>query len=206
MNECSAVAGTEGYEAAAKHFIESSQKLRFEEVCADFIPYLPLPPATVLDAGSGAGQNAAALEKRGFSVTAIEPVAAFLDAAKNSYGDASVHWQNDSLPHLNTLNARHDQYDFVLIDGVWHHLNEVEREDTITRLSSLVKPGGRCAISLRNGPAGIGTQIFPTDSKRTIEQFEKFRFECVLHLQNQDSLFANKPLVKWSRIVVEKCQ
>ncbi len=199
------VAGTEGYENFTEHFIKSSQNLDFDEVCKDFVPFLPDLPANILDAGSGAGQNAAALACMGFLVTALEPISVFLDAAKETYRNQSIRWLNDSLPYMNSLCRESEQFEFVLIDGVWHHLDELERQHAVARLAKLITPGGKCAISLRNGPPGMGTRVYPTDSMLTIKQFEKAGFKCLLHLHNQPSIFSYKQKVRWARVVLQKC-
>lgn len=196
--------GTEGYERYIQLFIETSQALDFSIVCKDFIGFLPSPPATVLDLGSGAGQNAIALAAIGFDVTAVEPMPAFLEASKKAYTQRSIQWLKSSLPHLACLPQKHKQFDFILIDAVWHHLDKVERKQAILRLSELVKSGRRCAISLRNGPAGLGTRVFATNAELTIKQFEECGFECLLSTKNQASILANKEDVKWSRLVLQK--
>lgn len=198
------ISGIEGYENHIPRFIESSQGLDFYEVCKDFIKFLPSTPSHILDAGSGAGQNAAALAKLGFDVTAIEPMQEFLAAAKEAYKTTSVEWLSGSLPDMACLNSEADEFDFALIDGVWHHLDNKEREAAIIRLSQLIKHGGRCAISLRNGPAGMGSRVYPTDSDMTITQFGSYGFKCIFHTKNQSSILSNKEDVKWSRIVLQK--
>ncbi|MEP1741366.1 MAG: class I SAM-dependent methyltransferase [Kangiellaceae bacterium] len=198
------VVGTEGYESFISHFIEVSQSLNFYEVCKDFIAFLPSKPANVLDVGSGAGQNAAALDEQGFTVTAVEPMTEFLSSAKSTYKNSSTKWLNGSLPYLECLEPDIEQFDFVLIDAVWHHINNVERELAAKRLSGLIKPGGKCAISLRNGPAGVGTRVYATDTRITIELFERLGFECVFQVQNQCSILPHKEAVKWSRVILQK--
>ena len=56
------------------------------------------------------------------------------------------------------------------------------------RIYDLLKHGGLCAMSLRNGPAGLGTHFFPTDSKQTRHHFENHGFECLLCLENLPSI------------------
>ena len=60
----------------------------------------------------------------------------------------------------------------MLIDAVWHHLTELERENALKKIAPLIKFQGRCAISLRNGPAGMGTRVFATNANDTINLFE----------------------------------
>lgn len=197
--------GIEGYERHISRFIETSQALDFQIVCRDFVEYLPPEKSHVLDVGAGAGQNAAALDDLGFHVTAIEPMQEFRIAAQNFYKALSVKWLAGSLPHLSILDsADAHKFEFVLIEGVWYHLNDKEREQAAARISSIVKRNGKCAISLRNGPAGMGTRMFPTDPMQTSELFKKYGFDCIFMAKNQDSILPNKENVKWSRIVLQK--
>jgi len=203
-NEKEMLAGTQGYKRFTDLFIESSQALNFHEACKDFLSFLPTSPANILDIGAGAGQNAAALAKLGHRVTAIEPMPEFLSSAQTTYKDLNVKWLNGALPELSCISPNGSEFDFALINAVWHHLNNIERELAVTRLSTLMKPGGRCAISLRNGPAGMGTRVYPTDSHITIKQFKAMGFNCILHLQDQPSIYSHKEDVNWSRIVLKK--
>jgi len=196
--------GTEGYERFIPLFIASSQALEFNVVCKDVVNFLPLKNSNVLDLGAGSGQNSAALDRLGFNVTAIEPMTEFLNAAMNTYKSTSITWLHDSLPNLACLDAHKEKFDFVLIEAVWHHLTEAEREKAASKISTVIKVNGRCAISLRNGPSGIGTRIFPTDSSDTINLFESYGFKCIFRLCNQASFLPNKEKVKWSRVVLEK--
>lgn len=196
--------GTEGYERFIPLFIESSQFLDFHTVCKDLIDFLPPKNSSVLDLGSGAGQNSAALAILGFNVTAVEPMYEFLNAAIHTYKSDSIEWLNDSLPDVSCLGSDKEQFDFVLVDAVWHHLNEAEREVAAKRISTVIKSYGRCAISLRNGPSGMGTRVFPTDINYTITLFEKVGFKCIFKSCNQASVLPHKEKVKWARIVLEK--
>ena len=196
--------GTEGYERFVPLFIQSSQNLDFDIVCKDFIDFLPSKNSNILDLGAGAGQNSAALDKLGFKVTAIEPMIEFLKAARNEYKGTSIKWLHGSLPDLACLDTHEETFDFVLIDAVWHHLNKAERDIAAAKISSVINKHGRCAISLRNGPSGMGTRVFPTNSNDTINLFESYGFKCIFSLNNQASILPHKDKVKWQRIVLEK--
>ncbi len=198
------VPGTKGYENVIGGFIEASQALDFREVNKDFLVFLPPVPSRVLDAGAGAGQNAAALAKLGHSVVAVEPMAAFLNAARSTYRDLDVTWVDDSLPLLKKLGDARGQFDFILVSGVWHHLDEEERTLAMARFSTLLDEGGACAISLRHGPAGAGKHVFPTDGQTTAALANQCGLDVELHLTNQPSLMENKADVTWTRIVVRK--
>lgn len=198
------VPGTEGYERSIQRFVESSQALDFVEVCQDFLAHLPLLPGRVLDAGAGAGQNAAAIAKMGHSVVAIEPMPAFLAAARATYAHLPIAWFHDSLPRLQRLGSEAAQFDFILVEGVWHHLNEGERSLALARFAHLLKTGGNCALSLRNGPPGMGTCVYATHADWTCQQAQAQGFECVFRIDHQPSIYAHKPDVTWSRLVLQK--
>ena len=166
---------------------------------------MPSSPAHILDIGTGAGQNAAALAELGYQVTALDPMIEFLQAAQKTYQHLPIQWINTHLPELDHPDIQGNSlYDFILIEGVWHHINETQRTQAMKRIFLLLKPGGRCAMSLRNGPSGLGTHVFPTDSKLTTKLFESYGFKCLLHLENLPSIMKHKKNVFWSRIVFEK--
>lgn len=198
------VAGTEGYRDHAQRFIEACQHLNFSEVCKDYLPFLPERTARILDVGSGAGQNAAALAEMGFSVTAVEPIGAFRRAAQRTYEGYAVQWLDGDLPELACLNESAEEFDFVLAEGVWHHLNDAERVDTAARISDILKPDGKCAMSLRNGPPGVGSCVYPVDPVSTIDLFEGCGFQCVFNRENINSALPGKENVTWSRVVFKK--
>lgn len=198
------VRGTAGYKRFIHHFIASSQSLDFREVCQAFIEFLPPGPGRILDAGAGAGQNAMALAGMGHSVVAVEPMMEFLNAARQAYAQYPIAWHQDSLPALACLGNDANQFDFILADGIWHHLDEAERHASLLRFSSLLKAGGKCALSLRNGPAGMGSLVFATDAEQTIQLADSLGLTCVMLLKDQPSIFSFKPGVTWSRVVFEK--
>ena len=200
----SAVSGTNGYERYISQFVTGSQALNFEEINRDFLPYLPVTPSNVLDAGCGAGQNAAALSRLGHFVTAVEPMPAFLDAARAKYAGLEIVWIEDSLPAISSLESVSAEFDFILIDGVWHHLDNGERDLALAKVATLLTYGGRCALSLRNGPAGMGTHVFPTDVETTIRAAQAQGLRSVFTVEDQPSILKGKVGVTWARIVVQK--
>ncbi|KID57240.1 methyltransferase type 11 [Pseudoalteromonas luteoviolacea] len=198
------VAGTFGYESDIQTFAEASFGLKFENINQDFLPFLPGKGSRVLDAGCGVGQNAAALAKLGYEVVAVEPLTAFLDKAKARYKGSSVEWLEDSLPDLELLDNSKYTFDFILLDGVWHHLNSQERKRCVNRLYELLTPNGVCAISLRNGPAGLGKHVFPASCDELLGLARVYGLKVVFQAQNQPSKMPNKQDVVWSRVALRK--
>jgi SAM-dependent methyltransferase len=198
------IAGTAGYGGVADRFIKASQGLDFAVANAPFLPFFPEVPSRILDAGAGAGQNAAGLAQQGHRVVAVEPMTVFRDAARAVYPDLPIQWVADSLPLLANLDTASGSFDFILVQAVWHHLNEDERAQAMTRLAGLLASGGACAISLRHGPAGAGTHVFPTDGQETAALACRNGLDVVLHLANQRSVMINKPDVRWTHLVLRK--
>lgn len=198
------ILGTTGYEQVIDAFVDSSLQLDFDDINRDFLDYLPALPARILDAGAGVGQNAATLAQRGYNVVAVEPLTAFLDIAKSTHHGLNISWVEDSLPHLKKLTSDKTTFDFILMDGVWHHLNSSERRACIIRCHQLLNVGGVCATSLRNGPAGAGKHIFPCHPQELIEYANEFGFEVLCQLDNQPSKMPHKQNVIWSRIALKK--
>ena len=194
------VVGTQGYENSVDSFASASFNLKFDEINADFLKFLP-NSGRILDAGCGVGQNSAFFSKKGYEVVALEPLPEFLDLAKSKYSDLNITWLNDSLPKLEEVDGL---FDFILVDGVWHHLNFEERIIALERFADLLQAGGICAISLQNGPAGAGTHIFPTSIEEIEEKFEELGLELVFKVTNQPSKMPNKEKVVWSRIALRK--
>ena len=204
VKSLSNVLGTRGYEKIVESFTEASFMLEFKEVNRDFLHLLPKSPAKVLDAGSGVGQNSAALSEEGYSVIAIEPLQEFLDIAKSKFSHLNIEWINDSLPDMKTIFDKNEKFDFILMDGVWHHLSNDERCECIYNFSRITRKGGICAISLRNGPAGAGSHIFPAPVNEMAKLAKEYGFKVVLKKERQKSKMPNKPNVIWSRVALEK--
>ena len=192
------VSGTQGYSAVADRFIEAADAVDFFELHRSYIDLMPTKPGCVLDVGAGIGRDAAVLAAMGHNVTAVEPMAEFRAAGERLYASANIDWVEDSLPRLLELGDTRDQFDFVLASGVWHHLDNAERTQAMTRISKLMRTGAIFALSLRNGPAGGGTHVFPTDSQKTVELAASWGLKALVHLCDQPSLMKGKDNVRWA--------
>ncbi|MEM8900436.1 MAG: class I SAM-dependent methyltransferase [Bacteroidota bacterium] len=198
------VPGTKGYEQVVEAFIEGTLALPFEVLHADFLPFFPTSSSRVLDVGSGIGRDAYAFYEMGHRVTAVEPLPEFVEAAKKLFPTDDINWIEDSLPALGSLHGLKGTFDFVLASANWHHLSVVEQELSMLRIADLLAARGRFTLSLRNGPAGSGTYVFPTSVRRSLETATTSGLRPILVLENQPSLMKHKKEVKWDRIVFEK--
>lgn len=193
------VPGTRGYSEAVGRFIELSESVDFERLHSCILDLVPLSPAKILDVGAGSGRDAAAFARLGHKVVAVEPMSEFIDAARRLHPSANIRWVEDSLPRLEQVSS-YGCFDFILCHGVWQHLDERARASALSRVSSLLRPGGVFALALRHGPAGQGTYYFPADAEQTMVDAAQCGLELVLIQRGQPSVMANKPNVTWTRL------
>lgn len=197
------VRGTEGYAEAKQKFIEATLSIDFHELHKDFIAFFP-DKGRILDIGAGIGRDASVFTQMGYSVTAIEPVEEFRNIGKELYNLSDIKWVDDALPELRRFGNKINYFDFILVSGMWHHLNYQEQYFSLKRITELLSLNGILALTLRNGPAGIGTRIFPINVKQTIKDAEYFGLSTMLFLENQPSLMKNKEHVFWAKVVFQK--
>jgi ubiquinone/menaquinone biosynthesis C-methylase UbiE len=106
--------------------------------------HLPPPPATIIDAGGGAGVYACWLSARGYRVHLIDPVPKHVEQAQ----DASALQPDSPLASAEVGDARRlshvdNSSDAVLLLGPLYHL--VDREDRLACLREayrVLRPGG----------------------------------------------------------------
>ncbi|TGN09676.1 class I SAM-dependent methyltransferase [Leptospira ilyithenensis] len=197
------VKGIEGYSISIDKFIDATTKIEFSELHKDFLIFLTDQNASILDIGAGIGRDAFYLANIGHSVIAVEPLQEFIDVGKKLYPHQNIRWINDSLPNLESLNLHHGCFDFILASGIWHHLNDVEQLDSLIKIKNLLKPNGIFALSLRNGPPGLGTHVFPTNTTLTVIHAQKIGLKKIFLIENQPSLIKSKKDVFWSKLVLQ---
>ena len=126
---------------------------------ADFVHRLG--PASVLDAGCGAGRVAIELARRGVSVVGVDLDADLLARARRRAPELA--WIHADLADLDaaTLAANGvatTAFDVVVMAGnVLPFVDPSRRRDVVARLAGLVVPGGRLVTGAGIGPAGPTT-------------------------------------------------
>lgn len=115
--------------------------------------------ARILDAGAGMGRVTAALRARGHDVTGIEPDAALVEQAEQTYPGIGLLPLDILELSSETLEAhgRPTAYDLVVsVGNVFILLAEDTEVRALTTLRGLLAPGGRMLIGfhLVGGPAG----------------------------------------------------
>jgi len=99
--------------------------------------------ATILDIGSGAGNDAEALRKLGYSVQCSDAARSFLPILK-AKGFAPIHFNILS----NDLTTR---FDVVIANAVLHHFDDDEFEYALRKIRTLLNPEGRFGFALKAG-------------------------------------------------------
>jgi SAM-dependent methyltransferase len=161
--------GTDGYEEHAAHLVARYEAIAFEDKYGRVIHLTPAPPAAVLDIGAGTGADAAWLAVRGHRVVAVEPVSAFRQAGRDLHADPSIEWLDDGLPQLESVVARRERFDLILLTAVWMHLAREVRELAMPVVASLLRPGGVLLLSLRHGPVPRGRRMYDVTAHETTE-------------------------------------
>ena len=196
------VKGTQGYSGVTDRFIKMTETVPFDQLHASIIEFIP-SAGRALDVGAGIGRDASVLAEMGHDVVAVEPTAELRTAARVRYDSPRIQWVEDSLPALARLD-RSEPFDFILASAVWHHLDGAEQEQAMLSVSTLLRHGGVFALSLRHGPAGVGTHVFPTDGSATVKYAEGCGLTELLHLRNQASMMQGKAHVSWTRLAFLK--
>lgn len=141
---------SDAYTTHARRFFEQYQRLRFEDVHAAWLQYLPSQPEFALDVGAGSGRDAAALAERGWEVLAVEPSNGLRALGQEATAGKNVHWLADALPDLGQVRALSYRFNLVLVSAVWMHVAPGQRERAFRILTELLAPGGLLVITLRH--------------------------------------------------------
>lgn len=168
----------QGSSAAIAHYTAHAEVLRdrydtlpTEDHYAPVRHLIPAAPCRTADIGTATGRDARWFADMGHDVTAVDPVAAFLEPARKS--DDRIIWLIDALPDLPGLLARGQVFDLVNLSAVWHHLAPEERDRAAETLGRLTAPGGLLLMALRHGPTPPGLPLHAIDVDATADSFSR---------------------------------
>ena len=105
------------------------------------------PGETALDVGCGLGDNAAALTRAGWTVTAFDLSPTAITWARDRFSDGSIDFQVADL--FDAPSAWQDNFDFVHELYTLQALGEDLRSDAMQAIASFVKPGGLLLVTCR---------------------------------------------------------
>ena len=106
--------------------------------------HLPLPPAQVLDCGSGPGRYAIELARRGYKVTLFDLSTGCLQMAREKAVEAGMTLAGYEQGTATDLTRFPDaSFDAILLMGpLYHLLDEAERRQAVAEGHRVLKPGG----------------------------------------------------------------
>jgi len=139
------------YDAHADAVAASHESLDAGRVNQWLHDLLPVAPAAILDIGAGTGRDAAWLTSLGHEVVAVEPSATMRAVGNRYHGDKPIRWIDDRLPGLEHITRSDMTFDMILLNAVWMHMRENERQRAFRKLINLLRPGGLLTLTLRMG-------------------------------------------------------
>jgi 2-polyprenyl-3-methyl-5-hydroxy-6-metoxy-1,4-benzoquinol methylase len=194
------VKGTQGYAENAEALAAQYESVTFAEVYRDTLHLFPIQPSRVLDLGAGSGRDAAALSAMGHQVLAVEPTPELRHHGQRLHSTHTIEWIDDSLPELNQVLARKEQFNLILLTAVWMHLDPTERAIAMERLKRLIKPAGLIIMSIRQGPVPEGRRMFNIPPDETGALARGQGLQVVHQWERQDAL--GRPEVHWTTLVL----
>ena len=145
-------------------------------------------PGTACDIGAGSGRDANWLATQGWEVVAVEPSA--LRARAKETRHSRVSWIDDSLPNLSQLRSLGYRFDLILLNAVWQHVRETQRERVFRILCELLSPTGLLVFSLRKGG---------DESENLTREFHSVSSEELIRLGNQHAVGTSSAVSKSTR-------
>jgi S-adenosylmethionine-dependent methyltransferase len=130
--------------------------IRHELVDRGLAEHISGPPASIVDVGGGAGQQAIPLLRRGYEVTIIDPSGEMLDEARRRLAAEDQRARQLARLVEGTGERAHEvlggeKFDAVLCHGVLLYLEDTR--PMIGALSTLARPGGIVSVLTKNAAA-----------------------------------------------------
>jgi SAM-dependent methyltransferase len=150
-------------------FVDRSEAVSSEKLLGPFIDMLPPPPARIVDIAAGTGRDAAWLSRRGYDVTAVEPVAALREVGMSLHARDRIDWRDGTLPDLALSPAPERGFDVALLSAVWQHLDDRDRTRSMPRIADLTAVGGLVLLSLRQGPSAPSRTLHDASVPATVD-------------------------------------
>lgn len=189
------------YDRNAKHLFDKYQSLDPDKVHASWLKCLPPQPNLALDVGGGSGRDAVWLAKMGWDVISVEPAKALFELGKKATGDYSVRWIDDCLPKLAKLREFKQKFSLILVSGVFMHLPQQQRLESLETLSSLMVKNSVLVVTLRQGPDSDGREFFQVPAEEVVQ----FAIEKSLHVEVKSALAdeLKRAGVTWQAVIVK---
>jgi SAM-dependent methyltransferase len=179
-----------GYIKASAELIPRFEAISSEELYAHVNHLLPQGNKSILDIGAGTGRDAAWFAEHGQNVVAVEPVKELRETGITLHQTSRIQWLDDALPYLSRTMKRGEKFDFVMLSGVWQHLDADERQEAMPNLRNLTRLNGLLIMSLRHGPGAPSRPCFEANPEQVIRLATEFGFRLV-YRHRADSIQAS---------------
>lgn len=189
------------YNADSAELANQYESRPFEQLHATCRDLIPTAPGYVLDVGAGSGRDAAWFAAQGFEVMAVEPAQKLRELAQSMHSDPHISWMDDHLPDLSEVSRLGRTFDLIWLSAVWMHLPSANRACAFAKLVSLLDPGGRMMLSIREGPAFPDRVMFPTAPNEIQDLAQRFRLNVLRDKTSGDQL--GRENVSWRVFVVQ---
>lgn len=191
-----------GYDARGAELADRYERLSPEAVHAGFLDYLPSgADRLALDIGAGSGRDAAWLRDLGFEVVAVEPAKGMRDAARARHAGKNIRWLDDRLPSLTNTHRLGLAFDVILLSGVFMHVRPEERPRAFRKIATLLKPGGRLLISVRDG-SGTSDRPMWSVPRGELEAYARAQGLAVLQVADASDL-QGRAQVRWTTYALQ---
>lgn len=158
--------GRSRYAETFNRLIDSGEDVDGE---ARLVDVLAPRAARILDAGSGMGRVAAALQARGHDVTAVEKDPALIELSRARYPKVPV-VASDLLglgPAMLVEHGRPTSYDvIVLVGNVMVYLAEDTETQVLGVLGALLAEGGRMLVGFHPHGGPVDSRDYPVEEFR----------------------------------------
>ncbi len=189
---------TSYYDKLADELVARYEQLDFEQVHDALVDELPDFHARILDVGAGSGRDAAALAARDHHVVAVEPSQQMMIRARAAHSDPQIRWLDDSLPGLEKVYDVGEKYDLILLSAVWMHVAPGQRDRAMRKLSGLLRPGGKLALSVRTVSADR-RDMWKVNPGTLVERARKQGLEFLRESRSRDLLERDE--VAWTTLI-----
>ena len=189
------------YDREAESLVARYESKVFEEIHTDVLDLVPEAACLVLDIGAGSGRDAAWFAAHGHEVLAVEPAPRMREAAKSHHADSRIRWLDDQLPTLASVFRTGLTFDLIWLSAVWMHVPPTARQRAFRKMVTLLRPGGRIMMSLRQGPPPDGREMYPTHVDE-VEKLARIHGLAVIRVTRADDRLGRED-VTWQTVCLQ---
>jgi SAM-dependent methyltransferase len=189
------------YTLRSEEFAHAYNSIDPFELYKEWVHLIPQTPGLVLDVGAGSGRDANWLANQGHEVYAIEPSSGMRQVGQKVFPNPKIQWIDDSLPNLKKVFNLNLKFNMILLNAVWMHIHEKNREKSIQTLSSLLAPHGILILTLRKGFCNDDRTMYKVEPEEVNQLAKQNKLKTILQFKNNDKM--KRPDISWITIILE---